>query len=92
MISPIDESDLGLDTEVFLAVLCKVPLSAVEHVKRLLAAHGSRIVYQRLAAEPLRVVTQREYNALRDDDNDRRTRAARGSVCNALLCITIAKE
>jgi hypothetical protein len=68
---PFEPADLDLDTEVFLALVCKVPLSAVEYVKRLLAAHGSRIVYQRLAAEPLRVVTQREFDALRCDDDCR---------------------
>ena len=58
------DTELGLDTEVYLAIVCKIPLSAADHFKRLLTAHGSRIVYQRLAAEPLRIVAKRTYEEL----------------------------
>ena len=66
-----ETTELDSDTEVFLGMVCKIPLLDVEEIKRLLRTRGSRIVYQRLAAEPLRIVTQRNYEELaRRDVND----------------------
>lgn len=67
-------ASLETDTEVYFGMICKVPLREIEFFRRLVSMHGGRIVYQLLAAEPLRIVAKREYDGLlRGDDDDCRT-------------------
>jgi hypothetical protein len=48
-------NEIDYDTEVWLGLICRVPLSEADRVKRSLAGLGCRIVYQRISIEPLRI-------------------------------------